>query len=110
MGRLIPGIGIGNAPKSIPNKIPKNTATRLGSLSLLISLPKISPTLLIEAASPTTVSLSPICSVKLGDANRSIPARFTRVMLIPYKLRKRSVPNFIPFTLSRVTMMRRETS
>ena len=106
MGVLIPGMAIGIAPINTPSVSPTNMASRFGLSSRFSSSPNILPTLFTELASPTIVSLSPICRRRSREATRSIPARFTRVMLIPYRLRSRSEPSFTPFT--RVTTIRRE--
>ena len=99
---------IGMEPITTPNVNPMNIANMLGSRRRLISSPNIFPTLFTELASPTMVSLSPICKCKSGDASKSMPARVTRVMLIPYKLRSRKDPNLTPLIRLRVTMMRLE--
>ena len=88
-----------------PTASPMKMASRLGRLSLLASSPRIFPTLLMALASPTIVSLSPTCSLRSGEASRSIPALLTRVMFIPYRLRRRSEPSFTPLIRLRVTFV-----
>ncbi len=82
-GKLIPGKGRGKAPKISPRAIPANIAIRFGLSNRFSSSPNIFATLSIDAFSPTTVSLSPICKERSGDGSRSIPTRFMRVILIP---------------------------
>ena len=61
----------------------RQEASRFGLSSRFISLPNILPTLFTEFASPTIVNRSPICRRRFLEASRSMPARFTRVILIP---------------------------
>ena len=109
-GTLTPGTAKGIAPSANPKTIPTNTATKLGSFKLLTALPRTFSTFWIAAASPTTVSLSPSCKVSSGVASSCTPARYTRLIFIPYVFLSLNEPNFFPFSSGRVTTMRCDTS
>ena len=86
------------------------TGIRLGSSSCLTALPRIFSTPSIACASPTTVRLSPSCSVRSGVASSCTPERCTRLMLMPYRFRRRSELSLRPLISGRVTMIDREMS
>ena len=64
----------------------------------------------MAAASPTTVRRSPNCSTSPGVASSCTPLRNTRLILMPYVLRRRSDPSFFPLISGRVTIMCLEIS
>ena len=82
-GVLIPGIENGIAPRAKPNTIPINTEIRLGSFKLLTAFPRTFSTFCMAAASPMTVSRSPICNIRSGVANNCTPERYTLLIFIP---------------------------
>ena len=69
--------------------------------------PNTFSTLLMAAASPTTVNLSPNCSTSPGVANNCTPARYIRVILIPYNFRNFNCPRRLPFNSGFVIRIRR---
>ena len=105
----IPGIKKGMLPNRIPRKIPTNIVTMGGSFNLFSVLPSSFSTLLMFSSSPTTITRSPTCKVRLVAPSRSIPERFTRVILTPKSVRRRSDPSVFPLILLWVITIRRET-
>ena len=72
---IVLGLAVGAIPFSIPGV---SFPVRLG-----IAGGPIIVGILMGAASPTTVNLSPNCSTSPGVANNCTPARYIRVILIP---------------------------
>ena len=109
-GMLIPGMANGILPSNNPVTMPINTEVRFGVRSSLASLPRIRPAFSIERASPTIVTRSPSCSLSERDGRRSIPARFTRVILMPKELRSLRSPSFVPLISDLVTRIFLDTN
>ena len=104
-----PGMAIGSVPSTTPKAMPMNIGIRFGTSRRLSSLPKISATFCTSLVSPTTMMRSPSCRCKFGRANKSMPARLTRVMVTRYCEVRFILPIFCPFHSGFVTTMRRDT-
>ena len=104
----IPGNMKGILPRIHPSAIPRKIGIRLGWLRRFMEFPNTFSAWLTASSLPTTVTRSPICNCKLGEATKSIPERLTRVMLAPKLLRIRSCERVLPFSFGFVIRMRRE--
>ena len=107
---FIPGMAIGMLPKRRPSTMPMKIVNRFGFLSSRAWLPSTLLAFSIERSSPTIVSRSPSCNLSEVDGRRSIPARFTRVILIPNEFLSLSEPSFTPLISGFVTRIFLDTS
>ena len=108
-GVLTPGIAIGMEPNTNPNTIPIKIAARFGSRNVLVAFPNTFSTSCKAASSPTMVRRSPNWSIRFGVANKRIPLRVTRLILMAYVFRSLKEPSFLPFNPGRVMTMSLDT-